>query len=250
MAAQPREPDSDTVLPQAVSDISSYIVRTYSYLLLESWNAAFLVRLEKYTERSDSIREVVGHLSENVNFTVGGFQKWLENSLARQSTNTQSQLIDLNSFSPSPSEYAPAPRLQARREIRLILRSASSDVLEDGSEPEFLNPLLRLLHQKGYAAYSALIGILFEGDVDPEIVAEVLRWLPGKAPSRNRDTVLAILRYGLRSSSNWIRYGAALGFASLGDKENAPYLEDAIARETIPDLKQDLEHILNRLKSK
>lgn len=114
MAAQPREPDSDTVLPQAVSDISSYIVRTYSYLLLESWNAAFLVRLEKYTERSNSIREVVGHLSENVNFTVGGFQKWLENSLARQSTNTQSQLIDLNSFSPSPSEYAPAPRLQAR----------------------------------------------------------------------------------------------------------------------------------------
>jgi hypothetical protein len=132
-------------------------------------------------------------------------------------------------------------------ELKDILSLAASEDIEDGTRSMFIDALGDLINRRGAAIFPALTALSPAGETSPEVIAEILRWLPELCSNRYRHDLLWILKHHLFNKSNWIRYGAALGLASLKDNRAISYLRDAIRRERISDLRQDLEQIVSYL---
>jgi hypothetical protein len=118
---------------------------------------------------------------------------------------------------------------------------------EDGMNNSFFDDLTMLFTTYGRRATNAMAYVIATNNADHRVIGEGLRWLgqiehPGSYRSR-----LLLLERSLLSHSKWIRDGASLGLASMRDKHALPYLHKAIDSEKIPELKKDLELVLDAL---
>lgn len=125
---------------------------------------------------------------------------------------------------------------------------AREERFEDGMESRFSTNLLALLSQYGTPAFVALGNLIISNNVNIEAAAEACRWIGRIENPKTHSTRRAMLE-GVLQGTRYarIRDGAALGLASLDDPISIPVLQKAIEKETVPELRHDLQEVLNQL---
>lgn len=133
------------------------------------------------------------------------------------------------------------------RKANALFIAAREDVFEDGMNSNFSRNLIEFIFTYGHAAMEMIIPIIFSKQTNTDISSEALR-VVGRInhKSTHRDR-LWLLERGLYSSSARIRDGAILGLAFLNDPYAIAPLTAAIARESLPELRQDMEQVLAQL---
>lgn len=133
--------------------------------------------------------------------------------------------------------------------LRHQFHMAREERFEDGFESDFSRSLTALIRQHGRAALMALARIMIAGDANPEVVAEALRWLGNMHDPDTYNNRLLLLERNLTSPDPRIRDGALLGLTSLADPAAVPALQHAIEREHIPELRHNMQQVLEYLES-
>lgn len=128
-----------------------------------------------------------------------------------------------------------------------LLRSYADFEFEDGMEDDFTPQLTELIHDNAPATIETIRHEITSGRLGPEFSWHILRRLGAIDDHASRQARLSLLQECLFHASRWIRDGAALGLAFLGDRSVIASLERAVARESIPDLKDDLSKALKHL---
>lgn len=135
----------------------------------------------------------------------------------------------------------------SRRSLLTLFESARDMLFEDGAENDFSQKLVSFIWRHGNVALSLLGELAASQVVSDEVMSEALRWVGRVGDNRTHWARLQLLGRLLSSQSSKVRDGAALGLASLDDRRAIPYLQGAIQREEIEDLRKDLELVLTQL---
>lgn len=128
-----------------------------------------------------------------------------------------------------------------------LFRFARGFRFEDGMESEFSAHLTSLVQTYGPFSRDILAQIFEDNTISAEVLSEALRWLGRMEDQPSYEARLWLLEKALSSSSPTVRDGASLGLASMDDPRAARYLEAALERETLPDLRHDMEEVLRQL---
>ena len=128
-----------------------------------------------------------------------------------------------------------------------LFMSALEIEFEDGMMSSFSKGLYDLILNYGYLAMQQVAYLITKDIPNPEVSSEALRWLGRLDDSSTHDWRLWLLKKCLTSYSPLIRDGAALGLTSMHDKSAIPDLQEAINRETIVELRSDLQQVLDVL---
>ena len=140
-----------------------------------------------------------------------------------------------------------AYRLPSLSAAQSLLRSYAHFKFEDGMEDDFTPHLAKLIRNHTTETVEAIRREIADGRLEPEFVWRILRRLGAIDDPPSRIARLSLLQECLAHTSRWIRDGAGLGLAFLGDRSAIASLERAIDRETIPGLKDDLSKALQHL---
>ncbi|MDP1713898.1 MAG: hypothetical protein Q8L41_04055 [Anaerolineales bacterium] len=129
-----------------------------------------------------------------------------------------------------------------------IFTNAKEEIFEDGMESEFSRNLSDFILSFGQPAMEVIIDLYFSNSVNTEVVSESLRIL-GRLRHRNtyRERLWLLERCLLYSPFARIRDGALLGLSFLNDKLGIPPLKSAIEKESILELRHDMERVLTQL---
>ena len=128
-----------------------------------------------------------------------------------------------------------------------LLRSYTDFEFEDGMEDDFTPQLTELIRDNAPETIETIRHEITSGRLGPEFSWQILRRLGALDDPPSRRARLSLLQECLSHTSRWIRDGAALGLAFLGDRSAIASLERAVAHESIPDLKDDLSKALKHL---
>ena len=134
-----------------------------------------------------------------------------------------------------------------REELEVLFLSYDNEDFEDGMGNDFVKELKFYILRYVNKAVHAIANIIARRHTNPQVISEALRWLGGMSHPESYQSRLFLLEKSLYNPSRWIRDGAALGLASMNDVHAIPYLHEAIKREKIQDLQEDLQTILIRL---
>jgi len=133
------------------------------------------------------------------------------------------------------------------RVLGVLLNGAREEHFEDGMDSNLSMGLRGLCRNYGADFASVLEERLKRQDVGARILTEILHTLGDIEDDATRDWRLATLADFLKSSSPLVRDAAAVGLSYLDDKKAAPYLREAIERESSKALRDDLRVILEQL---
>ena len=122
--------------------------------------------------------------------------------------------------------------------------------LEDGMTGDLGEKIINLVKVHKDLAIHLLAAIIYSKQVPADALSHALRWIGRIKHDETFHERLWLLRNCLKSSSPIIRDGAALGLAALGSHQAIPSLRDAIKNEKLPNLRADLEQVLNQLELK
>ncbi len=139
----------------------------------------------------------------------------------------------------------PAPDVVTR--LNSILSAATSESLEDGMRNSITERLPALLTADASTVIPALVSVLESGRANPVVVGEVLKELGNLRSIGRRSDILWILERALALDSHYLRDAAGLGLARFGDASAVPHLQRAVEREPSPELRRDLQLVLNEL---
>lgn len=144
---------------------------------------------------------------------------------------------------PSSSTAMQIPPIDVTRLVEVAFSAAHYEVFRDGEESEFSRELVHLVRRYGSSALDAIDGLINFGEVDGEIGSVALRTIGRVEHPASYTVRLRLLERALAHNSSWIRDGAALGLASLGDPTAIGSLQRAIVQEPIEELRQDLKAV-------
>jgi len=128
-----------------------------------------------------------------------------------------------------------------------LFDNAGDEYFEDGVESLFSRSLVRFITAHGSLGMDVLAKLILSGRRDPVTVAEALRWIGRIDDSASYGQRLWLLERCLLSAQPEIRDGACLGLASLDDPRAIVYVRKALEVESIPELRQALEHLSAQL---
>lgn len=171
----------------------------------------------------------------------------MEDSL-RCYAEAASAFFDSFDWLKSSTEIVERPK-EVDAEIHSLLQRASGQTFEAGMESEFSRGLVHIVRKYGDDAIGALADRIGSEAVSPAVAAEALQWLAVIDDDVAYLQRLLLLERSLNSSSPWVRDGAGLGLAHLDDPHAIPYVAYAVERETIPELRDDLELVLTQLEN-
>lgn len=120
---------------------------------------------------------------------------------------------------------------------------------EDGMETSFSQELVSLVEKYGNLAMSEIGYLITYARVDDEIASEALRWLGRINDPSTHGWRLWILEKSLSSESPMVRDSAGLGLVSMHDAHAIEYVKKAIKKETIGELRNDLQRALEELEA-
>lgn len=140
-----------------------------------------------------------------------------------------------------------AQNLNLSKRMRALFTAAKEEVFQDGYESEFSKELISLVSRYGEQAMEPIIRLIVNEQVNPEVAAEALRWLGEIEEPLSRSSRRWLFERSLYSSSSRVRDGAILALASLDDPHAIPYLRRAIEQESCPELREDMEQVLEQL---
>lgn len=130
-----------------------------------------------------------------------------------------------------------------------LCESALETEFEDGMMSNFSRGLFDLVLNHGYLAMQQVTYLITNDILNPNVSSEALRWLGRIDDASTYNWRLWLLEKSLNSKFPQIRDGAALGLGSMCDPHSIQYLENAISREPIIELRQDLAQILEDIKA-
>jgi hypothetical protein len=89
--------------------------------------------------------------------------------------------------------------------------------------------------------------LIVSESVDASAASEALRWIGRIGKKRFGAAITHLLVRCLFCQDPQIRDGAILGLGSIDDPSTIPHLQEAITRETIQSLRQDMQQVLDQL---
>jgi hypothetical protein len=131
--------------------------------------------------------------------------------------------------------------------IDCLFETSREQNFEDGMESDFSRELVSLVKKYGNLAMAEISYLISYGGVDNEVAREALRCLARIDDPLTYGWRLWLLEKSLSSNSPIVRDGAALGLVSMGDAHAIEYIKKAIERETITELRYDLQGALEEL---
>ena len=143
---------------------------------------------------------------------------------------------------------ASIPRQLGEQLDRLCL-AAHDEQFEAGVESRFSRGLQQLCAYDPTSVLQALRARLTDNDASSEVLAEILQWASRQEADAIRALVVDLLSTGLHHMSSLVRDAAASGLAYLDEGAAVSHLRQAIAREKVPELRQDLEDLICSLES-
>lgn len=134
-------------------------------------------------------------------------------------------------------------------ELRRIFFEAREEVFEDGMESNFSRKLSVLIEEHKEQAIKFAAEYMDSEEVDEEVASELLRQLGHSRHEPTYTSRLVLLVRGLQNKSSMVRDGAILGLASLDDPKVIPDVEEAVVREQDPELRDDMNDVLEQLRA-
>lgn len=134
-------------------------------------------------------------------------------------------------------------------EIRQVFLEAREEVFEDGMESNFSRKLSVLVEEHKNQAIEFAAGYMDSEEFDEEVASESLRQLGHSKHMPTYNSRLDLLVCSLQNESSMVRDGAILGLASLDDPGVIPDVEEAVAREQDPELRDDMIKVLEQLRA-
>jgi len=131
--------------------------------------------------------------------------------------------------------------------IESLLTIARDEHFEDGMNSN-LSVGLQVLFRNFSAEFARVLGErLTKGGISARILAEMFYALGQIEDDNTKDWRMATLVDFLKSPSPVVRDAAAVGLAYLDDKRAAPYLREAMDRESSETLKEDIRAVVEQL---
>jgi len=129
-----------------------------------------------------------------------------------------------------------------------IFINAKEEIFEDGMESEFSRNLSGFIVSYGQLAMEAVIDLFLSNSVNTEVASEALRIL-GRLRHRAtyRERLWLLERCLLYSPFARVRDGALLGLSFANDKLAIHPLKSAIEKESVLELRHDMERVLTHL---
>jgi hypothetical protein len=135
----------------------------------------------------------------------------------------------------------------SRAKLDAILDDARRDIIEDGMPNAITERLPGLIANDFSALMPTLMSIIEDVRIPPVIAAEVLKELGRGRNAASHASRLWILERSLGISAPFIRDGAGLGLARLGDASAIPYLRRAAENEPHAQTRADLQLVIDEL---
>lgn len=130
-----------------------------------------------------------------------------------------------------------------------ILAGSQDEPFEAGVESRLARDLQRVFASRPLAVLQSLRKRLGESAEEPEILAETLQWASRIEGSLAREAVIDLLLAGLQSEHPLVRDSAALALADFDEKVAVEQIQRAIERESVPEMREDLESLVHSLES-
>jgi hypothetical protein len=140
------------------------------------------------------------------------------------------------------------PEIKVR--LDAILDAARRDIIEDGMYNAINERLPGLIARDFKAVIPALMSVIEGGRTTPIIAAEVLKELGRLRNDASHASRLWVLERALNQPSPYIRDGAGLGLAALGDPNAIPYLRRAVENDPNAQTRADLQLVIDELSEK
>ena len=135
-------------------------------------------------------------------------------------------------------------------ELRRIFALGRRGCFESGMESDFSRELTAYIQASPVVALDELRSLIQTDSISPALVEEALRWVGLMGRTDAYAEQLNILFDGLSSAHASVRDAAALALSYLDDADAASALSLAIAREVIPELREDMRQVLKQLEER
>lgn len=136
-----------------------------------------------------------------------------------------------------------------KKNIRTVVHELFSiyrhEIFEPGLESPFYNELSQMLENNPDECMRAILESI-QTILDGGVVSEAMKVIGHTAAIDNTNKVRALVR-GLRHRSRIARDAAAVALSDIGDASSIPALKEAIEKESVPELKNDLRHVLQSI---
>ena len=181
----------------------------------------------------------------------GAFRDRIENTIivfvdavALETVKGSAGFVSINKSVPD----FPIPR-QVEEQLDRLCSAALDEQFEVGVESRFSRELQRLCAYHPIAILQSLRVRLIHGSTNPEVLSEILQWASRQEASAMRSLVIGLLSAGLDHPSSLVRDAAATALAYLDERAAVSHLRQALERETVPELREDLEDLIRSLES-
>lgn len=139
------------------------------------------------------------------------------------------------------------PRRDVGATIENLFRVGRNEIFEDGMESSFSRELVALVRMHGEVAILEIARIITSEYADACVDAETLKWMGRIKDARTHSFRRWLLLRGLTSSNTLVREGAGLGLSFMNDPDAISWLKQAVEREQVSELREDLSQILQQL---
>jgi len=133
------------------------------------------------------------------------------------------------------------------REIRQLFDDGAREFFRDGMESSFSRSLLKILHDQGQEAVTAIAGYLLSGSANPEVASEALRWMSDIDDHATFLQRWDLLHHSLHNESARVRDGAILAFANMNDPRALRVLAEARTLEPVAELRKLIDQVIRQL---
>jgi HEAT repeat protein len=164
-------------------------------------------------------------------------------------TNTTRMDLGSQHFELVSSTAEEEPVEEVAQKIEALFEMAKEEAFEDGVESGFETELASFIGRYGNEAIAVLTYLIISEHAKAEVASEALRVLGRINHPQTLAGRLLLLERSLYCSSPWIRDGAILGLASLDNPHAIRYLKQAIEREQIEELQEDMQKVLAQLET-
>lgn len=139
------------------------------------------------------------------------------------------------------------PSQVVEEQLDQLFSSAHEEQFEVGTDSRFARSLQQLSERDPVTVLQCLRERLVGSEANSEVLGEVLRWASRLEAVAIRTLVVELISTGLHHPSSLVRDAAALSFACLDEGRAIAHLQQALGREQVPELREDLEDLIRSL---
>ena len=128
-----------------------------------------------------------------------------------------------------------------------LFETEGEEYFEPGMDSRFSTSLQDLCGYNPSSVLASLKHRIAEGEDGRNITAEAVQWASRQEAKVVRQLVLELLYVALRHHSSLVRDSAAFGLSYLEERQALGPLREALDRENVPELREDLKDLIQTL---